>query len=150
MPVEVQVASSAEQLPASGEIQKWADVALEELGDDAEPPDLCIRLVDTEESRSLNGRYRGQDKPTNVLSFPADVCVPGAKLLGDLVICVPVVLDEAQSQAKIPADHFAHMVVHGVLHLLGHDHEQPEAASQMEALELKILGRLGVRDPYSQ
>ena len=150
MPVEIQVASGAEQLPASGEIQKWADTALEELSDDAEPPDLCIRLVDAEESRSLNDRYRGQNKPTNVLSFPADVAVPGAKLLGDLVICVPVVVDEAQSQHKRTADHFAHMVVHGVLHLLGHDHTEPASASQMEALEVTILGRLGVSDPYER
>lgn len=150
MPVEIQVASGAEQLPASGEIKKWAHTALEELAEDAEPPDLCIRLVDADESRSLNDRYRGQNKPTNVLSFPADVAVPGAKLLGDLVICVPVVIDEAKSQHKQMADHFAHMVVHGVLHLLGHDHTEPESASQMEALEVRILDRLGVCDPYKQ
>ena len=150
MPVEVQLACDVDRLPAEADIQKWADAALEELGDDAEPPDLCIRLVDAAESRSLNDRYRGQNKATNVLSFPADVSVPGARLLGDLVICVPVVLSEAQSQDKSPADHFAHMVVHGVLHLLGHDHEEPDAALSMEALEQKILGRLGVKDPYSQ
>ena len=150
MPVEVQVASAAERLPASGEIQQWADAALEELADEAEPPDLCIRLVDAEESRSLNDRYRGQDKPTNVLSFPADVAIPGERLLGDLVICVPVVVDEAQSQRKPMVDHFAHMVVHGVLHLLGHDHIEPASAAQMEALEVAILGRLGVPDPYER
>jgi len=150
MPVEVQVASCAGQLPAAGDIQKWADAALEELADEAEPPDLCIRLVDVDESRSLNDRYRGQDKPTNVLSFPASVSVPGTRMLGDLVICVPVVIDEAQSQDKPAADHFAHMVVHGVLHLVGHDHQEPVAASRMEALEAKILLRLGVADPYQQ
>ena len=150
MPVEVQVASSAPGLPAAGEIEKWACTALEEAADDGEPPDLCIRLVDAEESRSLNDRYRGQDKPTNVLSFPADVDVPGTTLLGDLVICVPVVIDEAHTQSKQTADHFAHMVVHGVLHLLGHDHTEAASAVQMEALEVKVLHRLGVSDPYEQ
>jgi probable rRNA maturation factor len=150
MPVDVQLASSAVQLPACLDIQRWAEAALEELVDDAEPPDLCVRLVDEAESRSLNDRYRGQDKPTNVLSFPADVVVPGENLLGDLVICVPVVLSEAKEQSKAAADHFAHMVVHGVLHLLGHDHDEPDAASRMEALELRILAEFGVQDPYAQ
>ena len=150
MPVDVQLASDLCDLPEIGDIQKWADVTLDELGEDAEPPDLCIRLVGTAESRTLNYQYRGTDKPTNVLSFAADVEVPGARVLGDLVICAPVVLSEAQSQEKSSTDHFAHMVVHGVLHLLGHDHELPEAASQMERLELRVLTRLGVPDPYEQ
>jgi probable rRNA maturation factor len=148
MPVDVQLASGLCGLPEICDIQKWADATLEELGEDAEPPDLCIRLVDAAESRTLNYRYRGTDKPTNVLSFAADADVPGTRVLGDLVICAPVVLSEAQSQKKSGADHFAHMVVHGVLHLLGHDHEVPEAASEMEGLELRVLTRLGVPDPY--
>lgn len=124
--------------------------ALEEVGDEGEPPDLCIRVVDGEESRDLNARYRGYDKPTNVLSFPADVALPGGKLLGDIVICAPVVGAEAAEQGKAPEDHFAHMVVHGVLHLSGYDHEQAGEAELMEAIERKILGRVGIADPYAE
>ncbi len=148
MPVEVQLASASPRLPAERDIQRWAIAALEELGEDAEPSDLCIRLVDTAESQALNHRYRGKNKPTNVLSFPADVDVPGERFLGDLVVCAPVVVDEAQAQRKKTDDHFAHMVVHGVLHLLGHDHEHDEDARRMEVLEREILQRLGVGNPY--
>lgn len=150
MSVDVQIASGAGVLPAPGDIKKWADATLEEVAEVEEPPDLCIRLVDAPESRALNCRYRGFDMPTNVLSFPAEAEVPGPRLLGDLVICAPVVRSEARTQDKAANDHFAHMVVHGVLHLLGHDHEDRKAASQMEALELRVLGRFGVSDPYLQ
>jgi probable rRNA maturation factor len=149
MPVEVQVASAADAVPRAPEIQRWADAALEEMADDGEPPDLCIRVVDEEESQSLNSRYRGFDKPTNVLSFPAQINVPGENILGDVVICAPVVCAEAAGQGKSVGDHYAHMVVHGVLHLVGYDHERPQAAERMEALEIKILERLGVTDPYT-
>ena len=148
MPVEVQLASAAPRLPGEREIQRWAAAVLEEVAEDGEPPDLCIRLVDAAESQALNHRFRGKNKPTNVLSFPAEVDVPGERLLGDLVVCAPVVVDEAQAQNKKTDDHFAHMVVHGVLHLLGHNHEQDEDARRMEALELEILRRLGVGNPY--
>jgi len=148
MPVEVQLAVAAAAVPQPREIQRWADAALEEVAEEPEPPDLCIRVVDSEESQSLNARFRGVDKPTNVLSFPADVDVPGEKVLGDVVICAPVVCAEATDQKKSVGDHYAHMVVHGVLHLTGYDHELPADAEQMEALEKKILERVGVTDPY--
>ena len=148
MPVEVQVASAADAVPRVREIQRWADAALEEVADEGEPPDLCIRVVDEEESQSLNSRFRGFDKATNVLSFPAQVDLPDENILGDVVICAPVVCAEAASQGKSISDHYAHMVVHGVLHLTGYDHERQTAALQMEALEVRILQRVGVADPY--
>jgi probable rRNA maturation factor len=106
---------------------------------------VTIRVVGAAESRRLNRRFRGKDKPTNVLSFPYDV--PGA--LGDVVICAPVVNREAREQGKAPAAHWAHMVVHGVLHLLGHDHIRAADAKMMEARERAILARLSYPDPYS-
>ena len=148
MPVDGQLASTAGQLPELSAIQRWADLALEELGEDPEPPDLCIRLVDAAESQTLNSRFRGQEKPTNVLSFPADVHIPGRRTLGDVVICMPVVVGEAARQQKAVDDHLAHMVVHGVLHLFGYDHQKDDDAQRMEGLEQQILRQLGVADPY--
>ena len=107
-----------------------------------------MRVVDTEEGKSLSSRFRGKDKPTNVLSFPADVEIPGERLWGDVVICAPVVVAEAIDQGKKPNDHFAHMVIHGVLHLLGYDHVTPRSAEQMEIEEKRILELFGVADPY--
>jgi probable rRNA maturation factor len=150
MPVDVQIASAHAGIPSVAHIEGWASAALDEAGDDGEPPELCIRVVDGEESRELNARFRGQDKPTNVLSFPADVDLPEAKLLGDIVICAPIVGAEAVEQGKSPEDHFAHMVVHGVLHLSGYDHEQAGEAELMEAIEKRILERVGVADPYAE
>jgi probable rRNA maturation factor len=149
MPVEVQLVSAAGDVPRAREIQRWAEAALEEVADDGEPPDLCVRVVDNKESQALNARYRGSDKPTNVLSFPADVELPGETLLGDVVICAPVANAEAIEQGKTAGDHYAHLVVHGVLHLCGYDHELPQEADVMEALEVRILERVGVTDPYT-
>ena len=148
MPVDVQIASACAAVPSATRIEGWALAALEEVGDEGEPPDLCIRVVDGEESRDLNARYRGYDKPTNVLSFPADVALPGGKLLGDIVICAPVVGAEAAEQGKAPEDHFAHMVVHGVLHLQGYDHDTERKARRMEHRETRIVTGLGFPDPY--
>lgn len=120
------------------------------MNDEAERTDVCIRLVGEEESRTLNREYRGMDRPTNVLSFPADLVLPDGegKLLGDIVICDPVVAREAQAQGKLASEHYAHMVIHGMLHLYGYDHEDPAEADVMEAIEREILGRLGIADPY--
>ena len=111
--------------------------------------DLAIRLVDEREGRSLNRHYRGKDYATNVLSFPAElpegVTLP---LLGDLVVCAPVVAREARKQGKLPAAHYAHLTIHGVLHLLGLDHDNEREALVMEQLERDILATLGYTDPY--
>ena len=105
--------------------------------------ELTIRVVGAAESRRLNRTWRGKDKPTNVLSFAAE-----APLLGDLAICAPVVAREARTQGKPRSAHWAHMVVHGVLHLLGYDHENDRDAARMEARETKILAQLGMPNPY--
>ena len=137
-------------LPAAASFRKWVAAALAGRGGEA---DLAIRVVDEEEGRSLNRRYRGKDYPTNVLSFPADlpeglpkgVTLP---MLGDLVICAPVVEREAREQGKPLAAHYAHLTVHGVLHLLGWDHENDRDADCMEQREREILATLGIGDPY--
>ena len=143
--VEVQYASDAEGLPAVADFRRWAVAALGEVAD----AELAVRVVDREESRRLNATYRGKDAPTNVLSFPADL-PPGVDLplLGDIVICAPLVAREADEQHKALADHWAHLTVHGVLHLLGHDHRTDEEAAAMEALETRILAGLGCADPW--
>jgi probable rRNA maturation factor len=139
-------------LPAAVSFRKWVAAALAGRIREA---DLAIRLVDAREGRALNRHYRGKDYATNVLSFPADmpegVKLPkGVKmpLLGDLVLCAPVVAREAREQKKPLADHYAHLTVHGVLHLLGWNHEDAREAECMEALERGILAGLGIADPY--
>ncbi len=109
-----------------------------------------MRAVGSARSRSLNARYRGKDRPTNVLSFPGPGEMPdGSRVLGELVICVPVVAREAQEQHKAARAHWAHMTVHGVLHLLGFDHERDDEARIMAAREVQILDRLGFSNPYA-
>ena len=139
-------------LPAAVSFRKWVAAALAGRIREA---DLAIRLVDAREGRALNRHYRGKDYATNVLSFPADM-PEGVKLpkgvrmplLGDLVLCAPVVAREAREQKKPLADHYAHLTVHGVLHLLGWNHEDAREAECMEALERQILAGLGIADPY--
>lgn len=117
--------------------------------------EIGIACVDNDESHKLNLEYRGKDKPTNVLSFPSDLPDEMAQILdslpiGDLVICIPVVLQEAIEQQKTPIEHFTHMLVHGTLHLMGYDHEtSDEDAEEMEALEIDILKKLGFENPYT-
>lgn len=143
--VEVQVATSFEPVPDEEAFSRWAGAALEGRGSAI----VSVRLVDREESRTLNERFRGIDKPTNVLSFPAGLPAEiGIPLLGDLVICAPLVAEEALAQGKTPKDHWAHLTIHGVLHLLGYDHEEESAAREMEAIEVGVLERLGIADPY--
>jgi probable rRNA maturation factor len=126
----------------------WAAAAAGAKGRHAE---LAIRIVGKRESRRLNAHWRGKDYATNVLSFPVEGLSPVVRPrpLGDLVICAPVVAAEASEQGKTQAAHWAHMVVHGVLHLLGHDHEQDAEAVSMERLERRILAGLGFPDPYA-
>lgn len=138
-------------IPAAVSFRRWVAAALDGRIREA---DLAIRIVDAKEGRSLNRHYRGKDYATNVLSFPAEIpegLPKGVKfpLLGDLVICAPVVAREAAEQGKPLAAHYAHLTVHGVLHLLGWDHEDEREADAMEQLEREILAELGIGDPYA-
>lgn len=145
MEVEVQYASAAPGLPAEAQIVAWAQAAL------LNPQDctVVVRIVDEAESADLNTGYRGKAGPTNVLSFPFEA-PPGIPVghLGDLVVCAPVVEREAAEQGKPLEGHWAHMLVHGMLHLQGYDHLEDAEATQMEALETQILAHLGYPDPY--
>jgi probable rRNA maturation factor len=145
--LEIQQATGGDDwLPTEGDFRRWVTAALPQEKD---PVELVIRLVDEAESRQLNHDYRGLDKPTNVLSFPFEVPAEvNVALLGDLVICAPVVAREATEQGKDYPAHWAHMVVHGVLHLLGYDHQSDSDAQEMEGLERIILGDLDFSDPY--
>ncbi|MCF6322906.1 MAG: rRNA maturation RNase YbeY [Gammaproteobacteria bacterium] len=147
--LDLQLALSQSQdvdLPVQGDLRQWVTAALEGA---MEVVELTIRLVENGESAALNEQYRDKQGPTNVLSFPfeapADVPLP---LLGDLVICVPLVVQEAQAQGKTVRAHWAHLVVHGVLHLRGYDHVDDSDAREMEDLERKIMAYLGFDDPY--
>jgi probable rRNA maturation factor len=145
--VDVVVADRRPWAPSAVRLTQWATLAAASSGRAAE---LAVRVVGRRESRRLNRTWRGQDHATNVLSFPAD-SHPAAvrpRPLGDLVICAAVVADEARAQGKTLAAHWAHMVVHGVLHLLGHDHELEPAAHRMERRERRLLAALGFPDPY--
>jgi len=135
----VQYACSATDLPSRQQLRRWVAAAQECAAE------VTLRLVDHEEGRSLNRAYRGKDNPTNVLSFCYD---PPPRMSGDLALCVPVVLSEALAQGKPPLAHFAHLVVHGMLHLQGYEHETDAAALRMENKEREILARLGLSDPY--
>lgn len=149
--VDVQIASAAGDLPDTGTIRSLLAAACRAAGC-AEPGAIAVRIVDEPEIRALNRDYRGKDKPTNVLSFPAEPLqgLPPDmhEELGDIVICAPVVAREADEQGKRPADHWAHMLVHGTLHLLGYDHLDSDDAERMEALEREILAAAGIADPY--
>lgn len=135
-------------LPSQDQFEQWVAAALQHTRTYDEP-ELTIRLVASEESQQLNHAYRGKDKPTNVLSFPfeapAHIDLP---LLGDLVICVDVVESEANEQQKALNAHWAHMVIHGCLHLLGFDHIKDDEAEEMENRERQIMAQLGFPDPY--
>jgi probable rRNA maturation factor len=146
--LDLQIASEAASLPSEAQFRAWCTMALRQRSADSE---LTIRLVDEAEGRELNHTWRHKDYATNVLSFPADVPdeLLDIPLLGDLVICVPVVEREAQEQAKISEAHWAHLVIHGCLHLLGYDHIEDEEAEEMEALERELLAELGYSDPYA-
>ena len=150
--IETQYAVCDERTPPKSAFHYWADIA---LTDREGPTAVTIRVVDENESRTLNREYRDRDRPTNVLSFPFDA-PPGVPaettgyLLGDLVICAAVVEREAAEQGKNPVAHWAHMVVHGILHLCGHDHQTEAEAENMEARERVILERLGFGDPYDE
>ena len=145
--VDLQIATeNIEDLPTEEQIVQWATAAVQPEGDEVE---MTVRIVDEAESHELNLTYRGKDRPTNVLSFPFE-CPDEVELplLGDLVICRQVVEREAAEQEKPLMAHWAHMVVHGSLHLLGYDHIEDDEAEEMESLETQIMQGLGFSDPY--
>lgn len=144
--LDVQRISAAADIPGDAALRRWARAALADVGGRHE---LTIRIVDAAESAALNGQYRRKRGPTNVLSFPFDA-PPGmsSALLGDLVVCADVVQREAREQGKSAPAHWAHMIVHGVLHLRGFDHLSAAEAAAMETLETEILARLGYPNPY--
>ena len=133
-------------LPAPTSFRRWVTAT---LAGRIRRADLALRLVDADEGLALNRHYRGMDHATNVLSFPAEL-PPGVELpiLGDIVLCAPVVAREAREQGKRLQHHYAHLTVHGVLHLLGFEHEGAREAEAMELLERQILAGLGINDPY--
>ncbi len=149
--VDLQIASTMEDLPSEDLLTEWVRIAVEGSNTKSAPKEteVSIRIVDKEESQTLNTQYRGQDKPTNVLSFPAKfpegVDIP---FLGDLVICAPIVSEEADTQKKEALAHWTHMVIHGTLHLLGYDHIEEQEAEVMEALETRLLESQGYSCPY--
>lgn len=145
--VDLQIATeNIEGLPTEEQIVQWATGAVQPEGNEVE---MTVRIVDEAESHELNLTYRGKDRPTNVLSFPCE-CPDEVELplLGDLVICRQVVEREASEQEKPLMAHWAHMVVHGSLHLLGYDHIEDDEAEEMESLETQIMQGLGFDDPY--
>jgi len=144
--LDLQRIADANNLPNDEQFQRWVDAALAHTNKNFE---LTIRLVDETESQQLNNQYRGKDKPTNVLSFEFEA-PEGIELnlLGDIVICVDVVAQEAQAQKKSLHSHWAHMVTHGCLHLLGYDHISDAEAVEMETLEIEILAKLNFENPY--
>ena len=147
MIIDLQIACEQESgLPTAEQIEQWATAAVQPQSDEVE---MTVRIVDEAESHALNLNYRGKDRPTNVLSFPFE-CPDEVELplLGDLVICRQVVEREAQEQNKPVMAHWAHMVVHGSLHLLGYDHIEDDEAEEMESLETQIMTGLGFADPY--
>lgn len=145
--MDVQIAVTGAAVPAVAEMRRWAKAAMQGTGESAQ---LTLRIVDAQEGAELNERYRAKTGPTNVLSFPFEA-PPGVpcELLGDVVVCAPVVEREAREQGKALQAHWAHMIVHGVLHLRGYDHQQAAQAEQMETLERAILQQLGYADPYA-
>lgn len=149
--VDVQLACKESGIPNNEDIRRWINIALAGAGVDGDT-EVSVRVVDAAEMQALNRDYRNIDKPTNVLSFPADP-VAGlptdmSGMLGDIAVCAVIVRQEAELAGKSYAEHWAHMLVHGTLHLLGFDHESDTDARKMEALEAQILAAKGIDDPY--
>lgn len=148
--VDLQVACADESgLPSAQQLHQWALNALKNAGFKEHNAEVTIRIVDEPEIVQLNSDYRHKNKPTNVLSFPFEQPIGMTlPLLGDIIVCKQVMQDEAVEQNKALFDHWAHLIVHGTLHLLGFDHIDEADAQEMEALEVQILNNLGIDDPY--
>ena len=150
--IDVEIVSDAGTTPSIDEITDWVRRALEAVPQPPQDAELAVRVVDAEEMQSLNCEHRQENMPTNVLSFPIGQIqgLPAAagNFLGDIVVCASVVSREASEQGKPRNDHWAHMLVHGTLHLLGYDHEIDSEAAKMEALEQRVLAQHGVPNPY--
>lgn len=147
--VEVQRMVDSQSLPNDEELQLWVEKALSDYSKDAE---VVIRIVDTDEISDLNQQYRLKTGPTNILSFPFEVPegVSGLNLLGDLVVCAEVLQQEAIAQKKTLKDHWAHIIIHGILHLIGYDHIKAKDALGMEAKEIHLLQQLRIDNPYQE
>ncbi|MDD1606208.1 MAG: rRNA maturation RNase YbeY [Methylococcaceae bacterium] len=148
--IEIQTIFESAGQPSEAQIQLWIDTALEDVNRDTE---IVVRIVDEQESAELNQQYRHKKGATNILSFPVEIPEGidiDLNLLGDLVICAPVLEQEAQQQGKVLADHWAHIIIHGVLHLLGYDHLDDEQAEEMESKEIALLQQLNINNPYQQ
>lgn len=145
--LDLQIACDSPNLPSAQDIQTWLDGVF--TAQNVPENEITVRIVDAQESQALNLAYRGKDKPTNVLSFPFEAPVSmSLDLLGDLIVCASVVAAEATEQHKELQHHWAHMIVHGTLHLLGFDHIDDDEAQQMEDLEVAILKQFSIDDPY--
>jgi probable rRNA maturation factor len=159
--LDLQLATNSTDVPKQEDIQLWLDTLL--LHQQMTEKEITVRIVDVAEIQQLNLQYRGKDKPTNVLSFPfempeldlPDAAQLGAPLdesmsdfIGDIVICTQVVSQESQQQNKLLSHHWAHMIIHGTLHLLGYDHIEEQEAEEMEGIEIAILQKLAIDDPY--
>jgi len=151
--VDVDIDSADEGVPPAAMMQDWVRSVLALSQQAVADAEVSIRVVDEPEMQTLNRDFRQRDKPTNVLSFPAgDVAglpAEAGRLLGDIIVCAPIVAREAVEQGKPLQDHWAHMLVHGTLHLVGYDHQNDDQARVMEALERRVLERHGIADPYS-
>jgi probable rRNA maturation factor len=147
--IDIESNSQSQQIPTLVELERWISAALQ--SQDFEDAEVSVYIVDENEGQELNAQYRSKDYPTNVLSFPADIAEEvGIPLLGDLVVCAPVVEREAQEQGKTLQAHWAHMLIHGTLHLLGFDHIDDDEAEAMETLETQIVTGLGYPAPYQE
>ena len=147
--IEVQRISDSSLMPRDEEFQLWAEKALIDYHQDTE---ILIRIVDTQEISDLNQQYRHKTGPTNILSFPFEVPegIDGLDLLGDLVVCAEVLEHEAKAQNKKLKDHWAHIIIHGILHLIGYDHINDADAIEMEAKEINLLQQLTIDNPYQE
>jgi len=151
--VDVQLAADDESIPTADDIAIWVNRAIDAVGNSSNM-EVSVRVVGADEMQQLNSEFRDQNKPTNVLSFPAGDLTglpdEAERPLGDIVVCAAVVAAEAEQQEKTQSDHWAHMIVHGTLHLLGFDHENDSDAAAMESLEILIMGNYGVANPYTE